>query len=103
MEALIPITMFMCVAAVLILRPVTKRLGSLMEALTHARLEARTDDTGSARTIALLEHVNRRLDLIEERVDFTERLVSSRGPALQRTARKPSLGTPEVEVEYLTR
>ena len=103
MEALIPITMFMSIAAVLILRPMTKRIGGLLEALTRDRLESRAQDSGSARTIALLEHINRRLDLIEERVDFTERLISERGPALPRTARRPSLSTPEMEVEYLTR
>jgi hypothetical protein len=102
-EALIPITLFMCTAAVLILRPVTKKLGGLLEAMTRDRTQAQMQDTTSARTIALLEHINRRLDLMEERVDFTERLVSTRSPDLRRTSQRSPLSTPELDVEYLTR
>jgi hypothetical protein len=102
-EALIPITMFMCIAAVLILRPVTKKLGGLLEAITRDRTDARTQDATSARTIALLEHINRRLDLMEERVDFTERLVSRRSPEVRRASHRPTLDSPEMDVEYLTR
>lgn len=99
MEALIPISMFMCIAAVLILRPITKKLGGLLEAITIERTQSRTQDTSSARTIALLEHINRRMDLMEERVDFTERLVSTRSPDARRTAPR----APQLDVEYLTR
>jgi hypothetical protein len=78
-EVLIPITLFLSVAAVLILRPMTSKVGSLLEALSRERMPARTPvaDT-DARVVALLEQISRRLELVEERVDFTERLVSSR-------------------------
>jgi len=56
--------MFMCIAAVAILRPITKKLGGLLEAITLERTQTRTQDTSSARTIALLEHINRRMDLL---------------------------------------
>ena len=95
--------MFMSIAAVMILRPITKKLGGLLEAISADRNQARTQDTTSARTIALLEHINRRLDLIEERVDFTERLVSTRNAEPRRTMPRPPLNTPEMSVEYLTR
>jgi hypothetical protein len=84
-EFMIPITLFMCAAAVLILRPLTKQLGSFLEAMTNERRQpARpaqvqpAQDTDSARTLLLLEHVVKRLDVMEDRLDFTERLVSTK-------------------------
>lgn len=77
MEILIPIFFFVSVAAVLILRPLTKRLGLVLELMSRERTAARTDDTDMARLRVQLEHVSKRLELMEERVDFTERLVSS--------------------------
>jgi uncharacterized protein (DUF2384 family) len=102
-EALIPISMFMSIAAVLILRPLTKKLGGLLEVLTLERTQSRAADNTGARTLALLEHINRRMDLMEERVDFTERLVSSRGTESRRVTHRSPLSTPEMEVDYLTR
>jgi hypothetical protein len=80
-EELIPITMFMCIAAVLILRPVSTRLGRLLEAMTRERIQqaapASREDPQLARVTLLLEQVSRRMELMEERLDFTERLVGS--------------------------
>jgi hypothetical protein len=84
MEFLIPITMFMCIAAVMILRPLTKQLGAFLEVATKERAlggrpqqPQQQQDTDAARTILLLEHVTKRMDVMEERLDFTERLVST--------------------------
>jgi hypothetical protein len=77
-EALVPMTMFVCIAAVLVLRPISKRLGGLIEAATRERTQARHDDTNNARVMLLLEQTARRIELIEERLDFTERLVLGR-------------------------
>ncbi|HEX6308771.1 MAG TPA: hypothetical protein VFZ69_11315 [Longimicrobiales bacterium] len=99
MEALIPISFFMCVAAVLILRPMTKRVGGLLEALTRERTPARpAEDPTNARMLLLLDQVSRRLDLIEERLDFTERLVSSRNGELRRPLHRASASEPELLV-----
>lgn len=78
MEALIPITFFISIAAVLILRPITKRLGMLIEAIARERDAARAPASQDERVIALLEGMNRRLELMEDRVEFTERLVAAR-------------------------
>ena len=101
MEELIPITMFMCIAAVMILRPITRRIGGLLEVMTRDRVQTRTDDATAARTAALFEHVSRRLDLIEERLDFTERLVSARTPEVRRQVQRSPLTVPEIEADYL--
>lgn len=97
----------MCIAAVLILRPLTRRLGGLLEAMTRdrAQSQSRSDDSSTARIVALLEHMNRRLDTIEERVDFTERLVSERRPDGRRLQRSPlpDLTLERTQEPYLAR
>ena len=80
MEELIPITMFMCIAAVAILRPVSTKLGGLLEAMTRERSVDKTDSAELARIRVVVEHVAKRMDLMEERLDFTERLASGRPP-----------------------
>jgi hypothetical protein len=77
-EILIPISFFMSVAAVLILRPISKKLGGLVEATARERAQPPAEDPASARTALILEHMLKRLDTIEERLDFTERLVGNR-------------------------
>jgi hypothetical protein len=77
MEELIPIFLFLCVAAVLIFRPITTKAGKLLEAIAKEKIAARSEQPESARSRLLLEHISNRLDLIEERLDFTERLVST--------------------------
>ncbi len=75
MEELIPIVMFLCFAAVMILRPLTKKIGLVIEQVARDRQGSRADQAEVARLQAELEHLGRRLDLIEERAEFTERLV----------------------------
>lgn len=87
MEVLIPMTLFVCIAGVLILRPVTKRLGVLLEAMARerqtgldgdARAQSAASEVEARMTARLLERMSHRLDLIEERLDFVERLADSR-------------------------
>lgn len=86
MEELIPIYLFMCIAGVLILRPVTKKLGLLIEALAKERMagvEARPTPAGQEdaqveRIASALDRLNSRIDLMDERMGFVERLVESR-------------------------
>ena len=99
MEALIPITMFMCIAAVAILRPISTKVGGLLEVLTRERQTRSTDDAELARLRTLMEHVARRIDLMEERLDFTERLVGrSRQVPLSSAARVDTLRHSEAEL-----
>ena len=81
MEELIPISLFMCVAAVMILRPITKKMGALLEAMTRERLQQQAPATVPEhqlnRVTSLLEQLARRQEILEERLDFTERLIGS--------------------------
>lgn len=85
MEELIPIFLFMCVAGVLILRPVTKKLGLLIEALAEERkagarkVMGGLDEAHVERITAALERLNTRIDRVDDRIGFMERLVEDRG------------------------
>jgi hypothetical protein len=76
MVGLVSITFFLSVAGVIILRPITRRLG---EYLLESRLDrrgSRLEESELARIRGLLERMNGRLDLLEDRLDFTERLLA---------------------------
>jgi hypothetical protein len=87
--ALVGITFFLSVAGVIILRPLSKRLGEFLLEMRLERRGSRLEDSELARIRSLLERMNGRLDLMEDRLDFTERLLSSgerRGRAGDRLA-----------------
>ncbi len=73
----------------MIMRPVTKKLGLLIEALAKERM-ARTEPAAGieeaqmARITAALERLNTRIDLIDDRIGFMERLVEDRPRSRQR-------------------
>jgi hypothetical protein len=72
--------------AVFILRPITKRLTELLELYSRDR---QTGMQGEVQMIRdLLETMNARLQLLEERQDFTERLLAS---GERPSERKPEL------------
>ena len=94
MEALIPIIMFLCIAAVMILRPLTKRLGLVIEQVARDRQGNRADQVEVEKLRAEIEHLGRRLQLVEERADFTERLV---GVSRRMQGAQDSIGIPRPE------
>jgi hypothetical protein len=85
MEALVPITLFLSIAAVLILRPLTRRLGMLLEHSLKQRQDSGSLEVENASLRLALDQVSKRLELMEDRLDFTERLVAAaQGPLLER-------------------
>lgn len=77
---------------VMVLRPIAKKAGDLMEALSREKQSGLQNDVGQLRDI--LETMNARLALMEERLDFTERLLSGQ-------KRPESLVAGEVKKEQL--
>ncbi|MBV9773786.1 MAG: hypothetical protein JO040_07545 [Gemmatimonadetes bacterium] len=70
------VTGIVTTGGVLILRPITKRLGNLIEALTaQKRLPDRGAEIAQLRDV--LASIDGRLALMEERQDFAEALLSS--------------------------
>jgi hypothetical protein len=72
------VTLSVVVGGVILLRPVMGRLGSLLEAIA---LEKRRAIEPSAdrddRLVTVVESIDRRIALLEERQDFTDRLLRS--------------------------
>jgi hypothetical protein len=80
---IVPIVLFISIAAVAILRPLTKRIGLVIERAYGERRTA--PDPQIARIMELMERLVDRLDRLEDRVEFTERM-------LERQATRPQLG-----------
>ena len=75
---LIPIVFILAMASVLILRPITKRLGEALQQIQRDRLEARLDQGQLEHVRTLVESVKDRLELVEQRQSFFESLIESR-------------------------
>jgi hypothetical protein len=69
------VVMTVTVGGVLVLRPISKRVGDLLEMNARDRSQGLENDVHQLRD--LLETMDARLQLMEERQDFTERLISS--------------------------
>ncbi len=70
---LIPIVMFISAAAVLIFRPLTTRIGKIIER-SHSEQKA-APDPQLQRVMQLMERLVDRMDRLEDRVDFNERML----------------------------
>ena len=71
----IMVVLTLTIGGVVLLRPIAKRLGEIVELML---LEKREGDKGDLHRIGdLLETVSARMALLEERQDFTERLLDS--------------------------
>lgn len=84
--AIVTVTFFLTIGGVLVLRPIAKRVGDLLEVMTRERLDpSRAKEMEHVRD--LLETINSRMSLIEERQEFTDRLLES--------GRRPRLESPD--------
>ena len=76
--ALVPITFILSFAGVLIFRPLTKRLGNVMEANALARQQVVDDKLHHDHVKTLLETQNLKIQQLEQRLEFTESLLEAR-------------------------
>jgi hypothetical protein len=76
------VVLFICTALVLVLRPISKRLGSYLEVLAEERRRELSqkpmDRVEAQRIVQLLENVDQRLMQLEERQEFTDKLLSDK-------------------------
>ncbi len=79
--ALVPITLFLTVGGVLVLRPLTKRLGLLMEASAKARGSNAEEQLQIEHMRLMIETQNLKLEQLEQKLSFTESLLESRTSA----------------------
>ncbi len=75
--ALVFMTFFVSTAAVFIFRPLTRHLGDYLKAVERERRGGRAETQELERVQVLLERLNARLELHEDRLDFTERLLAA--------------------------
>jgi hypothetical protein len=73
---LVAVTLILTCGAVLLLRPVAKRLGDLLELMAKQRT-GELEKPGAERLDLLLEAIDTRLGLVEERLDFTDSLLEA--------------------------
>jgi hypothetical protein len=71
------VVFILTVGGVLVLRPLSKRLADLLEVMVQNRQEPRIEDE-LLHMRELMETMTGRLSLLEERQDFTERLLSEK-------------------------
>jgi len=70
---IVPVSFIITTGAVILLRPIARRLGEYLEVLAQEkRMAMRSDD--STRLQQALDEVSQRLALLEERVEFAEKL-----------------------------
>lgn len=70
----VAVVLILTVGGVAVLRPIAKRVSDLLELYARDRQSGLENDVGQIRD--LLETMNARLQLIEERQDFTDRLLT---------------------------
>ena len=70
------IVLFLTIGGVLVLRPIAQHLGGYLEALTQRQLEPGKDQE-LEHMREMLETMSQRVALLEERQDFSERLLES--------------------------
>lgn len=71
---IVGVVLILTVGGVTLLRPLAKRLGDLLEIMAREKQQGLETDVHQMRD--LLETMNARLQLMEERQDFTERLLA---------------------------
>lgn len=70
---LVPIVLILTTGGVLVLRPIARRLGELLEVMARDRTRPPPDELRRLGTT--IDTLSDRLSLVEERQDFTERLI----------------------------
>ena len=80
---IVMVTAILTTGGVLIFRPLSKRLGALLEVMTAQKLKSMQGDPAEVTRIReLLTSIDGRLTLLEERQDFAEALSSAGEPRM---------------------
>lgn len=80
----VSVVLILTVGGVALLRPVAKRLGALLDVMVMEKTRVSQADDG--RLVESIETLHDRLALLEERQDFTERLIG-RGSSTEQVVR----------------
>ena len=69
----VPVVFIVTVGGVVLFRPLMKRLGTLLDAMALEKSSSSSEDVRRLQDV--VEAMNQRMSLLEERQDFTERLI----------------------------
>ncbi len=78
---IVSVVLVLTVGGVVLLRPVAKRLGALLDVMVLEK--SRSSGIDDRRLLETIDTLNDRLSLLEERQDFTERLIGRGGSTEQ--------------------
>jgi len=78
---IIMVTGILTTGGVLVLRPIARRLGGYLDAVTQAKLRPNPNED-LARIHDVLSSIDGRLNQLEERQDFAEALISASDPKM---------------------
>jgi hypothetical protein len=92
----VAITLILTTGGVAILRPISKRVGDLLEAMAKEKREPRNLGPDTHRMVELMESLHARLERLEERQDFTDSLLNATREG--KTLPGPRLEPPEKTV-----
>ena len=84
----VAVVLILTVGGVVLLRPLSRRLGELLEAMAREREQPRLADEVE-RLREVMEAMSGRLALLEERVDFTDSLLADPERRSLRSGRRP--------------
>ena len=87
--ALVPITMILTVGGVLVFRPLTKRIGLMLEANAAGKRSDEMDRIQHEHLRALLDAQTLKIDALEQRIEFNESLLEARARNLMTEHRMP--------------
>ena len=87
--ALVPMTMFLTIGGVLVFRPLTKRLGLMLEANAVNKRSDEMDRIQHDHLRAMIEAQNLKIETLEQRIEFSESLLEARAGNLIATHRGP--------------
>jgi hypothetical protein len=90
---IIAVLLIITVGGVILLKPISNKLGNLLEAMAKERSNPPQIDSQLDRMNDLLETMNSRLSLLEERQDFTDALLAD--PERQRARLMRGMKEPE--------
>lgn len=74
---IVAVTLILTVGGVMLLRPLARRAGDLLEAMAAEKREPKRLPPDTQRVVELLESMNARLERLEERQDFTDSLLGA--------------------------
>ena len=87
--AMVPVTLFLTIGGVLVFRPLTKRIGLILEANAASKRSDELDRIQHDHLRALLDAQTLKIQALEQRIEFNESLLEARARNLMTEHRVP--------------